>query len=81
MVNSCFHVLILGHPGVAGVLLAALRLLLYRPNNHCLFFTQFPGLIRLLPPIISVHYVDSTLLSEYILEKIVQLLGMSPLAP
>jgi hypothetical protein len=81
MVNPCFHVLILGRPGIAGILPAALRLLLNCPDNHCFFFAQLPGLIRLLPPIISVHYVDPTLFSEHILEEIVQLLGMSPLAP
>jgi hypothetical protein len=42
-----------------------------------LFFAQkFPCLLRLLPSIISVHYVDLVLLSKYVLEEVMQLLDV-----
>jgi hypothetical protein len=81
MVNFCLHILILSSPSVAGILPAAFCLLLNCPDNYCFFLAQLPSLVRLLLFIISVHHVDSTLLSEHVLEEVVQLLGVSPLAP
>jgi hypothetical protein len=56
------------------------QLQLDRPNNHHLFFAELPCLIRLLPSIVPVHYVNLVFLSEHVLEEVMQPLDVPSFA-
>jgi hypothetical protein len=69
--DPCCHFFILLPPGVTDVLPGTVLLLLDRPDDYHLLLTQFPGLVRFFPSIVSMDHVNSILLPEHVLEEVV----------